>query len=529
MKKRYKWAKADKETVVFLFFLSGMAVYYGWRMFALTPWYDELYTYYYFISRGPVYAAIHWPLPNNHVGYSVLSAVLDLFGSSAVGLRGISFLASLGSLILLYRIGRQCFPHGFALLPPCLFSSMDLVNQMAVQGRGYALASFLCLTAFWALWKLVSDSACRAGYYVMFGASLVWALYTLASSVYFVIPLCMAGGLTLLCGRRFRELARLVCVSLVSALCTVLLYSVIWLAIGSNLLTKTEGSGWFGEDHIDIILHAPFAALRTGIDYMLATPYIQSVARNGYLSRFRIYVYQLFERYYGGCGAALMVIVLLGLGAVVYRLAVSRSGLMEWYLLTAFTVTPLMLVIQAALPYYRVFSYLGAAAALMCTWLVTRAAALLCKNRADRTAGYAAAACSAAGLALVAGTLFLPPETTPYGVRETAIEEAYRAVDVTRYDKIAVTDCDQQYLLKYLYGLDMDNDRDGRLTTNIEEADCVLLDRQLLLSEREAMALDIDLDTWRLYTRREDVPHEYLEEQMRTAYENEMFVLYTRR
>lgn len=66
---------------MFALWFVWMAVYYGFRMFSLTPWYDELYTYYYFISRGPVYAAIHWPLPNNHVGYSVLSGFLDLLGN----------------------------------------------------------------------------------------------------------------------------------------------------------------------------------------------------------------------------------------------------------------------------------------------------------------------------------------------------------------------------------------------------------------------------------------------------------------
>ena len=108
MERRAVQRKLDIETVVFLLFFLFMAGYYGWRMFALTPWYDELYTYYYFISRGPVYAAIHWPLPNNHIGYSVLSACLGICGSPAVALRGISYLSSLGSLLLVFLIGRKC-------------------------------------------------------------------------------------------------------------------------------------------------------------------------------------------------------------------------------------------------------------------------------------------------------------------------------------------------------------------------------------------------------------------------------------
>ena len=50
MKQSDEQKKPDMETILFLVFLNAMAIYYGWRMFALTPWYDELYTYYYLIS-----------------------------------------------------------------------------------------------------------------------------------------------------------------------------------------------------------------------------------------------------------------------------------------------------------------------------------------------------------------------------------------------------------------------------------------------------------------------------------------------
>ena len=36
---------------MFALWFVWMAVYYCFRMFSLTPWYDELYTYYYFICR----------------------------------------------------------------------------------------------------------------------------------------------------------------------------------------------------------------------------------------------------------------------------------------------------------------------------------------------------------------------------------------------------------------------------------------------------------------------------------------------
>ena len=77
---------------------------YIYSMFTNRPWYDELYTYYYFVSRGPIYAAIHWPVPNNHMGYSVLAAIVDIFANNYFGLRGVSVLSSVLSLYLIYRL-----------------------------------------------------------------------------------------------------------------------------------------------------------------------------------------------------------------------------------------------------------------------------------------------------------------------------------------------------------------------------------------------------------------------------------------
>lgn len=268
-----------RENVVFYLFFAVMAVYYGERMFLLTPWYDELYTYYYFISRGPVYAAIHWPLPNNHVGYSTLSACLGIFGSAPIALRGVSYLCSLGSLILLYRISKKWFDGSVAFVPVFLFAGMNGVNQLAVQGRGYALVTFCYLVAVLSLQHIAVEKSDKKRNYIIFGLSLVMALWAIPSSLYMVMPVCLIGGLVLLLDREYGRLIRLIITSLVSAVCTAGIYCLLWLAIGSNLLSKTPDGPFYTAGHINIILHAPFRALKEGITYMLATPYIQSMTR----------------------------------------------------------------------------------------------------------------------------------------------------------------------------------------------------------------------------------------------------------
>lgn len=519
-----KWKKADIETLLFLLLLFGMAVYYGWRVFALTPWYDELYTYYYFISKGPIYAAIHWPLPNNHVGYSVLSAILNLFGNPAIGLRGISWISALISLCLLFIISRKIFPKGLALLPVFIFSSMNMVNALAVQGRGYSLGVCLYLTALYELMQIAAFDMAKRKDYIILAASFILALYTLPSSVYFVIPLCVAGGGWLLWQKRIREFARLFITALISALCTIGLYTTIWLAIGSNLLSKTADSGYYGQGHMSIILHAPFSAARTGIRYMLDTPYIQSVPRKGYMSGFGIWIKALFENYYPGWSLPLIALVCIGIICVIYKLIIVFSkkrtnvnaktdetdfykgdGFLEWYMLLTFLLTPLMLIVQAALPYYRVFSFFAVPIALLITWM---AAASRLPYRLPVLVG-----------ALCMALLFTPSYNIQYSDREAAIEDAFKHINLDNDDIICVTDCDQEYLVKYLCG-------GANITYIPQEADYILLDNKLLLPENTLLAIDSYADEWKLYMTYDEVPRDYLENETDIYYENDRFVVY---
>lgn len=549
MERKYKWPKLDSETIIFILFLIGMAVYYGWRMFALTPWYDELYTYYYFISKGPVYAAIHWPLPNNHIGYSVLSACLGIFGNSAIALRGVSYLCSLGSLILLFRISRKCFDRGLALIPGFCYAGMKIVNQLAVQGRGYALVTFCYLAALYELLHIVSEGEKGIKHYIVFGISLVMALYAIPSSVYVVVPVCLIGGVALLVRREYRQLLRLVLTSVISAVCTAGLYSIVWLAIGSNLLVKTEDSGYYGMSHGAVLIHAPFVALKTGIDYMLATPYIQSVAREGYLSQFADWLRSLLNEYYVGGAAVLAVLLVVSVVfAFVFILTKIKNGryknevkdeeilnheFIEFYLAGSILCIPIMLIIQCSLPYYRVFSFAGVTVAFAVTWLWQMLIRFMENRHTDteneQDAENGQRYIRVYHLMPVAGSLLCgifcvfklltPSYMVQYSAREAAIEAAYGHIDVTQAEKIAVTDCDQEYLLLFLYDIDGE-----RVTRQPEEGDIVLADNYLLLDYTRRD--DLSGDAWKLYLTPEQFEASGVKEQMEPVYENIRFTLY---
>ena len=144
------------EKKIFSLFFMGMVIYYAHNMFAIKPWYDELYTYYSFISKGPVYAAIHWPVPNNHVFYSVLSAFLDYFGNPYIGLRGVSFIAACANLVLLYRFAGKFMNSYLAAGSTFLYAAVWQINNLSVQGRGYTIS-----ITFYLLTLLCLEKICR--------------------------------------------------------------------------------------------------------------------------------------------------------------------------------------------------------------------------------------------------------------------------------------------------------------------------------------------------------------------------------
>ena len=162
------------------------------------------------------------------------------------------------------------------------------------------------------------------------------------------------------------------------------------------------------------------------------------------------------------------------------------------------------------------FSFLGIPAVLLLTWLLVRLAARFGKPFWV----YAAEALAGAACAVL---LLSPSGRAQYGGREAAIEDAYSHMNLQNGETVCATDCDQEYLLKYLY------DRED-VRPAIEEADYVLLDRELFLTAEEMNLRDAaGADAWKFYVSHEGLPWDYIEENMDICYENDRFILYRKK
>ncbi|MDE7257925.1 MAG: hypothetical protein K2N77_01600, partial [Lachnospiraceae bacterium] len=125
----------------------------------------------------------------------------------------------------------------------------------------------------------------------------------------------------------------------------------------------------------------------------------------------------------------------------------------------------------------------------------------------------------AAGILCI--VMFLTPSyRAQYSDREAAIEEAYERAGLSRLQKIAVTDCDQEYLLLFLYNISGE-----QITRDLTEAEAVLADKYLLL-DYDTDVIDWSGDDWKLYLTQEEFAASRTVERMEAVYENDRFILY---
>ena len=447
-----KFLNIVKEHVAASAFIAFMAGVYIYMMFTNGPWYDELYTYYYFISRGPLYAAIHWPVPNNHVGYSVISAVFDYFGNPYIGLRGVSVMAAVINLILIYRFALRFLDKKLSFSVCALYGAAYLIHRLAVQGRGYTLATTCFLVAIMSCHRICTMEHKRRDYW-LFAAALCYGLYIVPSSIYFVMPVCVTGGIFLLMKKEYRTLLKLFLSGVAAAIATFFLYALIWLAIGANLVSKDANSAYFGLNQAKIVLKAPFLSMKTGIEYMTATPYIQSIDRLSCIKGLPMYFKELFDNFYDRMGICVFIITVIclifNLILVVKRRKEKDSSLFaSLFAATCLVMVPLMLIIQSVHPYKRVLGFMLLPMVISLVLTVEYLVEILKSDKAKDA--IRTVAVFAVALYAVCSVLS-PYYRAPLAERENELEALFSKVDTSQIDIIYYTDDFQKYVLKFYH------------------------------------------------------------------------------
>ena len=555
-KRIYDFLPHEPEMMATVLFIIGMSIYYLWRMFAITPQYEELYTYYNYISRGPIQAALTWPSPNNHVGYSVLSSIVDMFTDSFIGLRGISYVCAVSNLILVNRICRRYYSHWIPFGAMLLYASMQIVNEYSVQGRGYTMATSCFLMSVYIAGYICSVEEAGPIYYIWLGFSFALGMYTVPSSTYWVVPVFTAISLYLLINAirskdlyikatnnaYVRKFIKFFKSTVIAAFIDLLLYGMIWLHEGSRILIEDETSAYAGLDRGTVLVRAPVTTLLTGIRYMRNTPYVRSVSPERFDQQYFGWSFSLYDYMLPGLGVFLLVIVLfsliLAIMECVRHFAYSRT-VINLLMVCNILIPSLMLYVSKKLPYLKTFSY-GAfvttlSFATVVETLVNGGIRIYNRHKQTPAAGDAKAVhreietvyrddrwFSGIGiyLPILISIIFFVYRALSadfnmqLGERENDLFNTLYIADVEKRQNPAVLDCDQQYLLKF--GWDIDCEK-----TDVQGADCVIIDKDMLEPGRTGD------NKWKFYRDYDTIDWDYIE-TMHPIYENENFILYVK-
>lgn len=199
---------------------------------------DEMHSWLYFVDKGFLVSLSYYPSPNNHVFFSLLACVTDLFLDDPLWIMrvtsiGIGMVVSI--LVFRFLLSYVSFP--FALLGMLLFSFTPVIQQYSVLGRGYMLETGLFIMAFWAFLKLI-QSPSSVSFAFLFVVSSSLATFTLVTYLYALVGFGLIG---LWYFSSWKLVRRWVFLYAVIASVVLMLYTPLMLFSGLSSITS---NGW---------------------------------------------------------------------------------------------------------------------------------------------------------------------------------------------------------------------------------------------------------------------------------------------
>jgi hypothetical protein len=188
--------------------------------------YDEAFTYLTFAVAPVSYITTSYPLPNNHILYSVLAHYSwALFGDHVWTVRVPAVLAGIAISPVSYITGRRLYDRQAGLWAAGLTATFGELIDFSVAGRGYTLGILLMLVALLMGTLLLERSRLWAWcVFVICSALSVYSVPIMAYAVV-TVPAWMAVVVLLRSPRHLRMLVWLAAAVAATAGLSVLLYS----------------------------------------------------------------------------------------------------------------------------------------------------------------------------------------------------------------------------------------------------------------------------------------------------------------
>ena len=133
-----------------------------------------------------------WWSATSPLYYAVIWVVVQVFGLSEVALRMPSVVFSVGTAVILYKLGQRWLDAEGAALSVVFFFCLPTVQFTVIDARPYALGLLLLVGAWLAMMRwLEHDRWWDGAAFILCAAGVAWAHYTLALGL---LPLGWYGG-----------------------------------------------------------------------------------------------------------------------------------------------------------------------------------------------------------------------------------------------------------------------------------------------------------------------------------------------
>lgn len=457
----------DPQDMATVLAVIAMGLYFVWRMFYITPSYEELHDYFYFISKGPIYTATHWSAEGNHIGYNFLASLLNNTGiPKFMVMRGISCICASSNMILLYRLSKRYFTHWIPFSTIVTYSGFELVNILNIQGRGYTLSVTLFLLSIYLFGRLTLTESFSNIQYFYLVIIFISALYVHLWNIVWIIPMCLAALLYLLInGLRtkkvsgsirnnvyFVQLFNILICEIVGFVVAAILYTINIL--GSGAASLLEGGGYEGLSRRQIISNDPVRSFAAGCKLLKESFGMIRPEGDTYLVRWYHFIYDFSDGFTPGFAHVLMVICFISIfvmmaGCILY-FEESRTCIRLIILAQMFWM-PFMLVFFKKVPSYESYMFMGAIMAMAISFVVNNFIITLGKYEFPPLAY---------GLPLLLAVVYFFIGVfgdTFFAPYDEEIDETYKAlimVDPSGYEKPVVTGTIQKYVMEFLYDID---------------------------------------------------------------------------
>lgn len=199
--------------------------------------FDEADTYMLFSSQGPLVAATFYPLPNNHILFSIITSLTGMLPIDPVYALRLPLLP-IGMLVIISMFGflKRHFTDTAALLGLSFFIAAYPLFIYSFLARGYLLLLLFYIIALYAIFELCFSNGYKKRHSYLLVLASVGGLYTIPSFLYALAGLFLFAFAALAMQKKNTAIIRLVKSGFIISLVTAILYLPVLISVKWSLL-----------------------------------------------------------------------------------------------------------------------------------------------------------------------------------------------------------------------------------------------------------------------------------------------------